>query len=187
MTTHPSWLPPAGPLTVDDLEALPVGPGDVRRYELLDGVLLVSPAPTPRHQVVVANLLLTLHASCPPDLRVLPAPLDVRLAPDTSLQPDLLVAPRHQFGDRDLPGAPLLAVEVLSPSTRSFDLFSKRDRWERAGCAAYWVIDPDDEGSLLAWHLEDGEFREVAPVRGHQTYSARRPFEVELTPIRLLD
>ncbi|MGH3501187.1 MAG: Uma2 family endonuclease [Nocardioidaceae bacterium] len=64
------------------------------------------------------------------------APFDVALAPDTIVQPDVLVARRSDLTDDDLPAAPLLAVEVLSPSTQHIDLALKRARWwVRAGRA----------------------------------------------------
>ena len=83
-------LPTGRPYTVDDLERFP---DDGNRYEIVEGSLHVSPAPMPRHQVVVANLHRALHDACPPHLRVLFAPLDIVLARDTVLQPDLLVVP----------------------------------------------------------------------------------------------
>ena len=118
MMTVMTTLPWGRELTRDDLDALP---DDGHRHELLDGVLVMSPAPSLRHQVVTANLYSALRASCPDDLLVLFAPFDVVLARNTVLEPDLLVARRSDFSDRDLPGPPLLAVEVLSPSTRRFE------------------------------------------------------------------
>ena len=114
-TTAPHGLPFGRPLVRADLERLP---DDGHRYELIDGVLIVSPAPRIPHQDVAGNLHVLLRATCPQELKVLFAPVDVVLAEDTVLQPDLLVAPREQFSRTELPGPPLLAVEVLSPSTR---------------------------------------------------------------------
>jgi Uma2 family endonuclease len=51
---------------------------------------------------------------------------------------------RSDLTDRDLPTAPLLAVEVLSASTRRIDLMLKRSRYEAAGCPSYWVVDPGE-------------------------------------------
>jgi len=96
-------------------------PDDGRRHELIDGVLLVTPAPSVRHQVAVANLFALLRAGCPESLIALTAPLDVALADDTIVQPDLVVARRQDFTEQDLPTAPLLVVEVLSyRATRPF-------------------------------------------------------------------
>lgn len=176
-------LPQSRPLTAADLESMP---DDGHRYELIDGTLVVTPAPMPRHQIVVGELHLILRRSCPDDLRVLLAPLDVVLAADTVVQPDLLVTRRSDLSVRNLPTAPLLAVEVTSPSTRLLDLNLKKARYEQAGCPAYWVIDPD-EVSLTAWELHDGRYVEVARVVRHEVFEARRPYPLRVVPAELLD
>lgn len=175
MTAH------GAPMTRAELDALP---DDGRRHELIDGTLVVTPAPRVHHQVMARNLLLALVGACPPDLQVLFAPLDVVLAADTVVQPDLLVAPLAQFTDKELRGAPLLAVEILSPSTRLVDLNLKRARYEAAGCAAYWVLDPDVP-SLRAWELRAGGYVEVASVVGGDTFRTELPFAVDLSPVEL--
>ena len=164
--------------TRDERDALP---DERHRYELLDGALIVSAAPRPIHQIVVFGLYNQLYPVCPPHLRVLGAPLDIDLAQDTVLEPDLLVARRDQFDDRGLPGPPELAVEVLSPSSRRIDRVLKRERYERAGTPAYWIVDPDGH-RLLACELRDGRYDEVAHVGPGATWTATIPFTVSLTP-----
>lgn len=178
-------MPRGRALTRAELDAMP---DDGRRYELIDGTLVVTPAPSPQHQHVVVGLLLALKSTCPNDLDVLVAPLDVALGDDSVLQPDLLVARRADFTARDLPVAPLLAVEVLSPSTRRIDLTLKRSRYEAAGCASYWVVDPDpDAPSLTAWELRDGRYVEVARVVGQERFTGRTPYDVVISPAQLLE
>ncbi len=111
-------------LTVEDLARFP---DDGRRYELLDGTLLVSAAPLPRHQIVIKRLLRLLDDSCPPEYLALMAPVDVQTGPRTSLQPDVLVFAKDSVV-WESPGQPppLLAVEVLSPSSWGIDLGLKR-------------------------------------------------------------
>jgi Uma2 family endonuclease len=176
-------LPRSRPLTRADLDAMP---DDGHRYELVDGTLVVTPAPSPRHQTVVGELFVVLRQAAPHEMRVFVAPLDVALADDTVLQPDVLVARRADLTVRELPAAPVLAVEVLSPSTRRVDLMLKRSRFEAAGCPSYWVIDPD-EPSLTAWELQDERYAEVAHVVGDQEFAARTPYPVTVGPARLLD
>ncbi len=170
-----------GPMTRVELDALP---DDGRRHELIDGVLVVTPAPLVRHQVAVAALLSLLRRDCPGDLIVLSAPVDVVVAPDTVVQPDLLVARRADLTEKDLPASPLLAVEVLSPSTRRVDLNLKRARYEAAGWPSYWVFDPDGT-ELTAWELEGGAYGPATVVRGGETYRTDRPFPVSVTPTDL--
>lgn len=181
-TTPLAGLPRGRSLTRADLDRMP---DDGHRYELIDGVLIVSPAPRIRHQDVVAEMYVLLRTACPSDLKVLFAPVDVAIADDTVMQPDLLVARRADFTERDLPTAPVLAIEVLSPSTRAFDLLLKKDRLQRAGCAHYWVVDPD----LLAittWQLVDGVYAESGTATGAETLSLTEPFAIEVRPASLV-
>lgn len=182
MATEAQGLLPYGrELTRADLESLP---DDGHRYELIDGVLIVSPAPRFRHQEVVGELHLLLRAAVPAGLTVMLAPFDVVLAENTVVQPDLLVTPRADFTEKDLPMAPMLAIEVLSPSTRGIDLLLKKDRLERARCPHYWVVDPD-EPSIVAWQLVDGQYREAARVSGAECFDVVEPFPVRFAPTSL--
>ena len=146
----------------------------------------MTPAPGPRHQRVSAALYRTLHASCPRELEVLYAPLDVVLADDTVVEPDLVVARRSDFSPRELPAAPLLAIEILSPSTRGVDLTLKRSRFEEAGCPSYWVVDPD-EPSLTAWQLQGGKYVEVAHAVAAVQVHLDAPYPVSFGPVDLID
>lgn len=176
-------LPFSRPLTRADLEDVP---DDGHRYELIDGVLIVSPGPELPHQDVVGELYLLLRAACPRHLKVVLAPFAVAIADDTEIQPDLIVSPRSQFTREELPGAPLLAVEVLSPSTRRIDLLLKRDRLQQAGTPSYWLVDPVGP-TVTVLELREGAYVEVAHVTGEQAYDAALPFPVRLVPVELLD
>jgi Uma2 family endonuclease len=180
-------LPRSRPLTRAELDELrEKGADDGHRYELIDGVLVVTPGLSFEHQDVLAHLHLLLDAARPPELTILFAPFDVALTDDTVMQPDLLVARRADFTSRDLPVAPVLAVEILSPSTRRVDLTLKRSRYEAAGAGSYWVVDPI-ELTLTAWDLVNGRYVEVADVRGDEPYAATRPFPVTVVPAQLRD
>jgi len=173
----------AGPFTRAELDALP---DDGRRHELLDGVLLMTPAPSIRHQDIVLNLIIMLRAAAPRWAKVMVAPTDVALGPATVIEPDIVVAQRSDVTEKDLPTAPLLAVEVLSPSTRLFDLGRKKELLEQAGCPSYWVIDPEGP-ELTAWELRDGRYVEVARVSATQSWTATTPYDVTIVPRDLLD
>ena len=176
-------LPFSRPLVRADLDGLP---DDGHRYELIDGSLIVSPGPRLPHQDAVGSLYLLLRAACPPHLKVVLAPFDVVLADDTVLMPDLLVAPREQFTVQELPGGPLLAVEVLSPSTRRVDLLLKRDRLQAALVPSYWLVDPDAP-AVTVLELHDGVYEQVGHVTGGQALEVDRPFRVRLVPAELQD
>jgi Uma2 family endonuclease len=168
--------------TVDDLDGLP---DDGLQYELIDGILLVSPAPVKTHQFVVAQLFLLVEAACPPGLTTLFAPVDWRPHDRTSLQPDLLVMPREKLKERSGRFPMHLAVEVLSPSTRSKDQIWKRAVYEEAGVGAYWIVDPV-EPSVEALVLVDGVYQLEARAAGDEVASIAHPFPVEVRPIDLI-
>lgn len=161
-------------------------PDDGHHYELIDGTLIVSPAPRPLHQRVVGKVFRLLDDACPDDTyEVFVAPLDAILADDTLLQPDVLVARTADLTDRNLPAAPALAVEVLSDSTRGIDLLLKRERLQRAGCPAYSVIDPD-KPSLTAMELRGGTYHDLAVVAGRETFTTAAPYAITLSPLDLV-
>lgn len=168
--------------TVHDLARLP---DDGLQYELLDGILLVSPAPVPKHQRAVVAMLLLLHASCPPELEVFVAPLDWQPDERTSLQPDVLVVRRDLIGEKNLTDRLELAVEVLSPSTRRKDLVLKHSKYADAGVASYWVVDPQVP-SIIAWDLVDGTYRPAGEATGDQAVTLHRPYPVTVTPAGLI-
>jgi Uma2 family endonuclease len=175
-------LPFGRPLTIDDLETMP---DDGHRYELLDGTLLVSPAPGWSHQDVVGRTYLALMDACVAGHRVLLAPFAVTFGTrDTELQPDVLVARYADLTAKNLPAAPVLAVEVRSPSTALVDLNLKKAAYERFGVESYWVVDPDTP-SLTAYDLVDGAYTEVARATGGEVIHLDRPFAIAVTPAQL--
>lgn len=171
------------PFTVDDLEAMP---DDGYRYELIDGMLFVSPAPDLHHQEMVGNLFVALKAACPSDMHVVLAPFTVQFSKTTGLQPDVLVGRKKDFTRKFLPVAPVLAVEVFSPSSRLNDLNTKKAVYEKYGAQSYWVIDPEAP-ALIAFELDDtGLYQTVAKVEGTNAFEARQPFPVRIVPAELL-
>lgn len=174
-------IPVEDDFLADDLAELP---DDGNRYELVDGLLLVSPSPTERHQRALGNLYSLLRAAAPPHLRVYMAPLDVRFSPRVQVQPDLLVVEDGPARDA-LERLPLLCVELLSPGTRRHDLVLKRRAYERESVRSYWVVDPAVP-LLTALELQNGAYVEVARVEGDQAFVATLPYPVTIVPDDLL-
>ena len=123
-------------------------PDDGKRYELLDGELLVSPAPSHLHQRAL-RLLYDVIAPYVHGNRlgeVFWSPADLEFAPDTILQPDLFVVPEplagqiKQWSDID---TLLLVVEILSPSTAFGDRNRKRPKYQKKLIPEYWIVDLD--------------------------------------------
>ena len=177
-----TMLPHGRPLTYVDLESMP---HYRHRYELIDGSLIVTPAPSRGHQIVHSHLMDDLLRDCPQGLRVLAAPVDVRLADDLVFQPDLLVVDAAEFAQLDQPARPLLVVEILSPSTSSIDRLLKFNKFQAAGCPSYWIVDPD-EPRLTAWDLVDGAYLCVGDVAGDSSWTSTLPYSVTVTPAELI-
>jgi Uma2 family endonuclease len=174
----------AHPFTVSDLEEMP---DDGRRYELIDGELLVSPAPGWAHQEAVGTLYIVLRQACPPDMRVIGAPFAVRPDKYNEVQPDVLVARYGDLTEDDLPRAPLLAVEVISPTSRLRDASLKKAVYARLGTPSYWLVDPNpDKPSLTVFELSGREYTEAGHVTGDQPWDATRPFPVRVVPADLV-
>jgi Uma2 family endonuclease len=149
-------------------------PDDGKRYEVLEGGLLVTPAPSPLHQMVSFRLQRQLVDHFEPRGlgHVLAAPIDVILSAHDILQPDLVVAPDGQISKRGIEGSPTLAVEILSPSTRRRDRTRKSRRYAALGVAHFWLVDPDArriecyraEGGAYTWAVRgEGASRVLLP------------------------
>lgn len=121
-------------------------PDNGHQYEIVDGVLYMSPSPSRWHQDAVLQLALYLKqfVSSHQSGKVFIAPFDVELDFKTVVQPDILVvlnANSHIITDNGIIGAPDLVVEVASPGTASYDRNQKLNLYERAGIQEYWIVD----------------------------------------------
>jgi Uma2 family endonuclease len=183
MTVNAAWPPSGQQFTVDDLDRMP---DDTRRYELLDGVLIVSPRPRVLHQKVAFELAKVLDDACPPNLLVIPEPA-VMLTRYTELDPDIAVIHQRQLDDTKLAEPPLLIVEVRSPSTAIIDLNQKKAAYQKFGVPSYWIVNPDrDAPELIVFELGDDGYDEIAHVAGDSSFPAQKPFQVEIVPARLV-
>jgi Uma2 family endonuclease len=173
VTIAEAWPSAGHPFTVAELDRIP---DDGRRYELLDGALVVSPRPTTIHQVVAGRLCSALSSACPEDLGVVPGPA-VMLGPQTEFDPDLVVVRMDQIGGAKFTEPPLLAVEIRSPSTALIDLNRKKAAYERFGVPSYWILNPDPpQPELTVFELREGCYAPVAKTSG--SFTTGRPFSV---------
>jgi Uma2 family endonuclease len=173
--------PAAGvPFTVADLDRTP---DDGRRYDLLDGAIVVSPRPAIAHQRVGFRLAYVLEAACPEGLTVVPEPA-VQMSRTTELAPDIVVARTDQAAGMKFTEPPLLVVEVRSPSTALIDLSRKKSVYQEFGVPSYWIVDPDlERPELTIFELHDGHYVQVA--RTTQAVTLDRPFTVTISPAQL--
>jgi Uma2 family endonuclease len=156
---------------------------DDKRRELIDGfVKMMSPAPSASHARVVINAIRPLnnfihghHGHC----SVFTAPFDVRLPKNgerendriySVVQPDIVVVcDPAKIDEAGCLGAPDMVVEVLSPSTRKYDLNEKFNLYEASGVKEYWVIAPGDRDVNVFLLQDSSKYDEGTLYRGNVT------------------
>jgi len=146
-------------LTYEDYCALPE---DGRRYQIIEGDLDVTPVPSTKHQRVSRNLefILVDHVRRHRLGEILDAPVDVILASDTVVQPDIVFVASERSSlvtERGIEGPPDLVVEILSPKTRRTDRIAKMRAYARFGVRECWIVDPDEQ-SLEVFSLAGGSY-----------------------------
>ncbi len=135
------------------------------QYEVVDGVLYMSPAPNVDHQEIIGEIFAYLRSFVRTTGlgKVFVAPLDVELSYNNIVQPDVFVLLNEHL-DRvthsRVLGAPDLVVEVTSPSTARHDLREKQDAYARTGVSEYWIVHPDAHMVELLV-LENGFYRSL--------------------------
>jgi Uma2 family endonuclease len=134
--------------TIQDLESFP---DDGQRYELLQGLLLVTPQAGSLHQFLASRLVATLDLYLGERAHIA-APGAIQLLPDTHLEPDVLVIPGHL--PANLPWSEYrehwLAIEIYSRSSRLYDHDYKRDAYLALGVREVWLVDPTERSLLVS-------------------------------------
>lgn len=142
--------------TADMLDDIP---DDGQRWEVIDGQLLVTPAPIDDHQLVLGELYVRFHAYIQRSkvAKVVFSPSDVRRGTKTRMQPDLFVIalpdgrrPAYPYVLSDL----LLTIEIVSPGSRRADHHVRRRAYLDAGVPVYWIVDPEAR-HVERWRVGD--------------------------------
>jgi len=167
--------------TVDMVQALP---DDGQRYEVIDGELFVTPSPSARHQDAVLCLAVRIKRYLGGHRvgHVFVAPGDVEFDGRNLVQPDVFVVPL--VSDRapeswDKAGRPLLAVEIVSPSSGAADRVRKRDLYRRQGIPEYWIVDLDAR-VIERWRPGDERPEILSERISWQPEGAAEPLTIEL-------
>lgn len=167
--------------TVADYMALP---DDGKRYEIIDGELFVTPAPTWDHQGLVGRVFIRLadYVDGTGVGVATMSPADIEIADDTVVQPDVFVVPliggARPRTWKDVTSL-LLAVEVLSPSTARVDRTIKRRRYQRAGVGEYWIVDGEAR-VIERWRPMDERPEILSDELAWQPDPAHEPLRIAL-------
>jgi Uma2 family endonuclease len=144
------------PMRYEDYVAL----GETKHTEYYDGICVVNP-PNRRHVVAAKRIVRLLDDHCPDGLTTYPE-WGWILEAGVELRPDAMVASTDAPGDDQLRVAPLLVVEILSPTTRDADLHRKKELYAHGGAEWYWTVDLDIPELVL--HRNEGG--DLAAVQG---------------------
>lgn len=159
-------------------------PGYLPRYELVDGELLVTSAPSNRHQRVLFELAVRLRTYLQQQRvgEVLMGPVDLRLRRGTRFEPDLCVIPapngRLTTAAEPIP-RPLLICEAVSPSSGRHDRFTKRRAFQRDGIPDYWILD-DTADAFEVWHPDDERAAAIGDRLTWRPQGCTAPFELDV-------
>lgn len=130
------------PTSFAEFEAIPKQEG--WNYELIDGMVMMSPRPSVAHQSICGNLYVELRSilrgkGCRPMQEI-----DLVLDGNTFI-PDLLVDCTDLSDKKRCEVPPIIAIEILSPATASIDYFVKRHKYELLGVQEYWIVSPEEK------------------------------------------
>jgi Uma2 family endonuclease len=152
-------------LTYEDYRLLP---DDGRRYELIDGDLVISPSPKTKHQRIARTLLTALDNFLKrhPLGEIFIVPYDVVLSEHDVCQPDLVFVAAAQASiitNDNIRGSPALVIEILSEGNRKLDETIKLQRYEHFGIPEYWIVDPELD-LMKIYRLTDGRYVRAAEL-----------------------
>lgn len=174
--TMADWVP--GPRQGEwTYDAYAARTDDGECYEIVQGVLVMSPAPRFKHQKCVIALSSYLYQIITErELgEVIAGPFDVILSEQDVFQPDLLVVLSehldrlHEEGVR---GAPDLVIETISPSSKLYDRVIKHTVYEHAGIPEYWLMHPQEQ-TIELFVLENGKYRSLGVFSGEHILPSR--------------
>ncbi|MGQ0570061.1 MAG: Uma2 family endonuclease [Armatimonadota bacterium] len=168
-------------LNYKDYETLP---HDGKRYEIHEGGLSVTPAPSPQHQRILRELfrILDAHVRSRDLGEVFFAPIDVILSDISIVQPDLVYLAtdrRRLVSSRGIEGAPSLLVEILSPSTAHIDRHAKLQLYASHGVPDYWIVDGEAR-SIEAYSLTDARSTLAVRAVGDERLAAAPFADLEI-------
>jgi len=150
--------------SIQDYKLLPEG----APYQLIEGELVMTPAPNPRHQIISGNIFEKIRQFARGLGITLYSPIDVYLGEENAYQPDIVFITKQRqeiIKDDGIYGPPDLIIEILSPSTAYYDIRKKFRVYEKYGVNEYWIVDPEIN-SVEIYLNEKGHFSLTGKAEG---------------------
>ncbi|HFE65168.1 MAG TPA: Uma2 family endonuclease [Caldithrix sp.] len=159
---------------------------DDKRYEIINGELIMTPSPLSVHQRILVELTSLFHVFVRGKNlgTVFCAPTDVVFSEKNIFQPDILFISKENqkiIKEKNIEGAPDLIVEILSPSTALNDLTIKKDVYQESGVKELWYVSPDEKSVVIYQNSEKG-FKQLATGKGDEKVQSKllEDFSVQL-------
>jgi Uma2 family endonuclease len=168
---------------IKDYKLLPEG----APYQLIEGELVMTPAPNPRHQIILGNIVEKVRQYTKGSGITIFSPVDLYFGEENAYQPDMVYITKQRreiIKDDGIYGTPDLVVEILSPSTAYYDLRKKFRIYEKYGVREYWIVDPEMD-SVDVYLNEQGHFSLTgkAEGKGELESSLLKGFKVTLDEV----
>lgn len=134
-----------------------------KRYELIEGELLMTPSPIPQHQRISRKIEFILEKFVTENNlgEVFYAPCDVYFDAENVIQPDILFISKDRLdiiGEKNIQGAPDFVIEIISESSAYRDMVQKKKLYAKFGVKEYWIVIPD-EGLVEMYILKDNTYQ----------------------------
>jgi len=149
---------------IKDYKLLPEG----APYQLIEGELIMTPAPSPRHQIILGNIVEKVRQFTKGLGITIFSPVDVYLGQEDAYQPDMVFITKQRqeiIKDDGIYGPPDLVIEILSLSTAYYDIRKKFRVYERYGVQEYWIVDPETN-SIELYTNKEGHFSLTGKAEG---------------------
>jgi len=168
-------------------------PDDGNRYQIIEGELIMSPAPFTKHQRIVRKIIFALLKFIEEEQtgELFFAPTDLVLNNSNVVQPDILFILNENLNiitEKNIKGVPDLIIEIISPATGYYDLSGKKDLYEKFGVQEYWIVDPMKQRIDIYLNFEHKfELHQRLEKKGIVKSNILKGFEIDLETIFGLD
>lgn len=146
---------------------------DDKRYELIDGELIMTPSPITRHQRISRKIEFIIEKFVADNNlgEVFDAPYDVYLDEENVVQPDILFVSRDRLniiGEKNIQGSPDMVIEIVSENSAYRDIVQKKNLYARFGVKEYWIVIPETE-EIEIYMLEENHYQLYKTYRKNES------------------